>query len=163
MTTEALHTLTKLITGGKTREERLKTLLRPPERAAAHWFMHLPPAFNNALDIRRTVRVGERELVWTQGANFSFSVGDTIFDNEAGYGPWDAALKQIRFCFQVSNATAVSPPNPRSPRQSGSVTFTVSIPNEQRTVLSVVRTHTVTQDEFVRFLIVGFPDELPLA
>lgn len=125
--------------------------------------MHVPTCFNNALDIRRTVRVGSPKPVWTQGANFSFAPGDTIYDTPHGYQAWADALRHIRYCFHVSDATAVSPSTTGAARQPGSVTFTVSSPNEPRTALSQVRIYTVTQDEFVRFLISGFSDELPLA
>lgn len=162
MRTEALSTLTKLVTGGKTREHRLTTLMRAPEDASADWFMHVPVCFNNALDIRRTIRVGADKPVWTQGANFSFSAGDTIYDTTQAYDRWADALLHIRYCFHVSQATAVSPPTTGAGRQPGSVTFTVSTPNEPRSALSHVRTSTVTQDEFVRLLITGFPAELSL-
>lgn len=162
MRTEALSTLTKLVTGGKTREHRLTTLMRVPEDANADWFMHVPVCFNNALDIRRTIRVGSAKPVWTQGANFSFSPGDTIYDTAQAYDRWADALLHIRYCFHVSQATAVSPPTTGAARQPGSVTFTVSTPNEPRTALSHVRTSTVTQDEFVRLLITDFPAELSL-
>jgi hypothetical protein len=161
--TEALSTLTKLTTGGKTREHRLLSLMRSPDEPAADWFMHVPICFNNALDIRRTVRVGSPKPVWTQGANFSFAPGDTIYDTSDGYQTWAAALRHIRYCFHVSGATAVSSPTTTAPRQPGTITFTVSAPNDSRTALSHIRTYTVTQDDFVRLLISGWSDQLPLA
>lgn len=162
MRTEALSTLTKLVTGGKTREHRLTTLMRTPEDANDDWFMHLPVCFNNALDIRRTIRVGADKPIWTQGANFSFAAGDTFYDTQQAYDRWADALQHIHYCFHVSQATAVSPPTTATGRQPGSVTFTVSTPNEPRTALSHLRTSTVTQDEFVRLLITGFPADLSL-
>ena len=159
---EALSTLMKLITTGNTREQRLKTLLRSPEKADANWFMYLPICFNNALDIRRTVRVGAASPVWTQGANFSFGAGDTVYDSNSAYDEWGRVLQNGGRCFQVAKATAVSPPSAGAARSAGSVTFTLSKPNESRTALEIVETHTVTQDDFVRFLIVGFPDQLLL-
>jgi len=160
--TEALSTLTQLVAGDKTREHRLTTLLRIPEDANEDWFIHVPIYFNNALDIRRTIRVGAARPVWTQGANFSFSSGDTLYDTAQAYDCWSEALLQIRYSFHVSQAIAVSPPTNGAARRPGSVTFTVSTPNEPRTALSHVRTSTVTQDEFVRLLISGFSAGLSL-
>ena len=169
MKTEALTTLAKLSSGDDSqdkrdkREKRLRTLLRAPDAADDDWFMHVPLALNDALDIRLTAVVGEPRPIWTQGANFSFAPGDTIYDTPLAYQVWSEALQHIRTCLQVSQATSVQPPTGGTPRQPGAVTFSVMAPNEPRTALAHVRTSTVTQDEFVRILISGLPAELPLA
>jgi hypothetical protein len=166
---EALATLTKLSSDADTqekrdkREKRLRSLLRSPDAADDDWFMHVPDTFNDALDIRLTEVVSEPRPIWTQGANFSFAPGDTIYDTPLAYQVWSEALQHIRTCIQVSQATSVQPPTGGTPRQPGAVTFSVMAPNEPRTALAHVRTYTVTQDEFVRILITGLPAELPLA
>jgi len=136
--------------------------MRTPDEADGDWFMHVPTSFNNALDIRRTVRVGSSESVWTQGANFSFAIGDTIYDTLRAYERWADALQHIRYCVTVSQATAVSPSTANAPRQPGYVGFNLSAPNASKTALTAIRAYAMTQDEFVRFLITGPQGELPL-
>ena len=162
MKLDALTTLDKLQSGAgirDKREKRLRDLLRPADAADDDWFMHVPGVFNNALDIRLTEVVGERHPVWTQGGNFGFATGDTIYDTPLGYGPWDEALQHIRTCFHVSLATSVSPPSGGSSRRPGVVTFSVMMPNESKTALDTIRTCNATQDQFVHLLIAGFSDD----
>lgn len=168
MKKHAQTVLEKLTVGGKNREHRLLDLMRPPDAAANDWFMHVPFRFNNALDIKRTVRAGSNELIWTQGANFSFAPGDVLYDTAHGYQEWGDALKHVRYCIQVVRGTAASTPLapsknsspgtqpiPRALRSPGSVSLTISRPNEQKTGLSEICSASLTQDEFVRFLIGG--------
>jgi hypothetical protein len=157
---EALTTLAELIEGSVRRAKRSLKLLRSTDEENA-WFMYLPSVFNHALDIRETERVGSSQAVWTQGANFSFAKGDMIYDTQLAYQVWATALREIRICIQVSEATAATSPGGGSPRNPGSVAFNLMAPNEHRNAVKLVRTHKVTQDEFVRLLIVGFPSEPP--
>ena len=128
--------LTKLSSDAETQEKRdkrkkrLRSLLRSPDAADDDWFMHVPDTFNDALDIRLTEVVSEPRPIWTQGANFSFAPGDTIYDTPLAYQVWSEALQHIRTCLQISQATSVQPPTGGSPRQLGSVTFRVMAPNE---------------------------------
>lgn len=163
MKAEGLKILGKLEASSKTRERRLTTLIRSPDEADGDWFMHVPVSFNNALDIRRTERVGSLESVWTQGGNFSFAIGDTIYDTPRAYERWADALQHIGYCITVSQATAVSPPTVTTPRHSGYVGFNLSAPDASKTALTAIRAYAMTQDEFVRFLITGPPVELQLA
>jgi hypothetical protein len=132
--TDALTTLDRLVTSGKSREQRLTTLIRSPDEADIHWFMHVPTCFNDALDIRRTNRIFEpdNKNIWTQGSNFSFGPGDTIYDTPRAYERWADALQHIRFCFKVSIAIAVTAAKRisethTSPRVPGHVTFTITM------------------------------------
>ena len=72
--------------------------------------MHVPDTFNDALDIRLSEVAKEPRPVWTQGANFSFALGDTVYDTPLAYKVWSEALQHIRTCIQVSQATPVQPP-----------------------------------------------------
>ena len=137
------------------RERRLTQLLRDPEMLDSEWSMYLPFSFNDALDIRKTVRVSAKNPIWTQGANFSFSAGDIIYNIPAGYSVWTEALQKIDRCFKVTKAMPATPPMSNLPRHSGLVAYDVLTPNEDKTALSLVRSCAVTQDEFVRILIVG--------
>jgi hypothetical protein len=120
--------------------------------------MYVPDTFNDALDIRLTEVVSEPRPIWTQGANFSFATGDTIYDTPLAYQGWSTALQHIRTCIQISHASPVQSPIGGAVRQPGAVTFSVMVPNKPRTALSYVRSYTVTQDEFVRILIAGFSE-----
>lgn len=53
--------------------------------------MWLPPAFNPALDIRQTPRIQDKvsTMVWTQGNNFSFGLGDILYGADLGDDRWE--------------------------------------------------------------------------
>lgn len=88
--------------------------------------------------------VREKQLVWTQGCNFSFSPGDTFYsDREAYTLVWSEALKTMQFCLQVQASDA------------GSVTFQILVPNEDRTAVVRERIGIVKPSESVRLLITG--------
>lgn len=120
----------------------------------------MPPCFNAALDIRRTVRAESSETVWTQGANFAFAASDTIYDTSDGYKTWSDALQCFKFCITISEATAVGTPATTTGRYPGLVIFVLSKPNESRTGLTKIGTYTMSQDEFVHFLIVGSAEDI---
>lgn len=140
------------------REERFLDLLKSPDvEGTPDWAFWVPPFFNNALDIRRTQRIesGKSALRWTQGANFSFKTGDVIYDCPEGYGAWLQALRRMRRCLQVlaaSGAVAAQPPRPRT---LGFVHFDLGVPNADEDRLVSTGTHTLSQDDFVCFLISG--------
>jgi len=162
MKQNALRLLEDLTRASTRKEDRLTDLLRDPEKdGTPGWFMHLPKCFNEALDIRQTTRKvdGKTVMVWTQGAGFAFKVGDTIYDSERGYDGWEQALRHMRLCVQVRSATDATSPQLSVARTSGSVAFDILIPSPDGTRLVPSASYSVTQDEFVRFLISG--DGLP--
>jgi hypothetical protein len=139
---------------------------------SSDWFMFVPEVLNPALDIAKTARIagnGE-EMVWTQGSRFTFSAGDILYDDPAAYSMWGSALLKIKRAFRVEMAIPAEPRHrpakdqPVVPRTPGYVKFSELVPSNDRTRLDLARTLTMTQDEFVRVLIVGFPapGELPL-
>lgn len=93
--------------------------------AAVGFAMYVPEAFRAAL------------------RSHSFQAGDTIYDTRAAYDRWDEALKRLQICLAVTNAV---------PGPGGSLTFTISRPNRDRTAIARDETRTVTQQEFIRLL-----------
>ncbi len=151
-----------------TRKKRLPDLIKPPEdNETSGWHMCVPACFNNALDIKQTPRIkdGTETLVWTQGSEFSFKAGDTIYDTPKAYIEWCEALKHISLCVSVEDAADAIPAkksadaeqNEEIPRYPGSVGFSILTPNEQQNALIKRGNFQLTQDEFILLLING-PD-----
>ena len=165
MKQNALQILDRLIKPETKRQRRLTELLRPPEVDSYDWFMFVPTCFNAALDIQQTIRMIEKQetLQWTQGSTFSFSVGDIIYNTAKAYEKWSEAVKHIRYCFHVTDATPVAPANGSAHRKPGKVKFDLLVPNEAGTSLTRSSSHDMTQDEFVRFLIAGSTLQLSLS
>ena len=124
--------------------------------------MCVPQFFNDALDIKQTERVKNKKktLVWTQGSSFSFKIGDTLYDTPNAYRVWSEALKSINLCIQVKTTSSAGSTEGDSGRFPGSVTFTILTPNKDRSKIVERGEHIMTQDDFVRFLISGPPEEL---
>lgn len=163
MPQQPLTVLDHIVRERSTREKRVTERLRDPsEKYAAGWYMCVPTCFNDALDIRQTERVENKQkrLVWTQGSSFPFKEGDTLYDTPDAYKVWSEALKSIRLCIQVKSASNAGPTEGSAGRSSGSVTFSIFIPNNARDKIIEIGNRTMSQDDFVRFLIVGPPDDL---
>jgi len=154
-----------------TRQQRLEELIAEfrkcgsekvqPLEAADGWAFCVPSAFRSALDIKLTQRKvdGKPVMMWTQGSTFDFSAGDTIYDSPRAYEPWD--LSTFSICLDIRRASPTQPPNgtDRKSRYPGTVIFDVLTPNDVRSKLEKRRETTLTQDEFVRMLILGPPPE----
>ena len=65
--------------------------------ATPDWAFHVPEYFNDALDIKLVSRTKNfvEYAVWTQGANFSFDVGDMLYRNFDSYQKGTPALQII--------------------------------------------------------------------
>lgn len=98
-------------------------------------------------------------MKWTQGSWFHFEEGDTLYDSPKAYLPWN--LNNFRICLDIRRASPAEPPNgtDRIARYPGAIIFDVLIPNEQRTQLVKHRETTMSQDDFVRMLIIGPPED----
>ena len=158
MRSKATELLQVITTNNPTRQKRSLDLLKPPDaQYSGGWFASVPSCFNEALDIQQTVRKvdGKKILCWTQGAFFSFKQGDIIYDTPHAYEQWSQALTQIGVGIFVREAADVSLSEDGKSRFPGSVTFSILKPNRQRTKLVEHEQRTLTQDEFVRFLITG--------
>jgi len=133
------------------------------------WAMCLPEAFKEALDIKFTVRIkkGVKEWVWTQGSQFYFKEGDTIYNTKEAYkGLWRESLNRIAVCFQVVKAKPAEPataPNrrkniPAKNRFPGLVEYIELYPDKAKTKLEKSgEIKSVTQDAFIEILILGNP------
>ncbi len=160
---ESLSVLDHITRRKNTRENRSTKLLRDPNAETPDgWFMYVPICFNDALDIKQTERVDgkKKNLMWSQGSTFSFKAGDTLYDTSDAYKVWSAALKSINICVQIKTAYDAGQYEKGSDRFSGSVTISILSPNEDRSKLIDRGEYTMSQDEFVRFLIVGPSVEL---
>jgi hypothetical protein len=157
MKTEALRILESLI-HCRGKERRLTEFLKAPDDdSPSGWFIHVPRAFNDALDIRETPRVlnGKESCIWTQGSRFSFNAGDVLYNTTKASQEWSKALKEIKLCVQVKHAMAAAPAQSEIPREPGKVEFEVFIPNPEQTKLVSRGVRQITQDGFVHFLICG--------
>lgn len=158
MNQKALDLLQRLTKGAQARQKRLTNFLRPPESEYAEgWFMCVPKCFNDSLDIRLTERLvnGRRTLVWTQGSEFTFSEGDTFYDTPDAYNEWSEALKSISLCVQVKQAIPAGYAAEGDIRSPGSVTIDILKPDKRHSKLAWHDCFTLSQDDFVRFLITG--------
>lgn len=98
-------------------------------------------------------------LIWTQGSGFAFREGYTVHDApEALNLPWSDALRVLNTSIQITQASPAVPAAGDKARDPGHVTFRVYKPNEDRTQMEAVEERSVTQDEFVRILICGIPE-----
>ncbi|RPJ73337.1 MAG: hypothetical protein EHM20_12405 [Alphaproteobacteria bacterium] len=158
MIPKTISILDDLIRAKSKKKNRSMTLLKAPDAKVSNgWYMYVPPCFNESLDIRRTERViaKKKELVWTQGSWFSFKRGDTLYDTPKAYQVWSEALKYIGLCLQIKAASNVEIFKDNRERFSGSVTFLILIPDKNRIKIIERNEHTMSQDDFVRFLIAG--------
>lgn len=118
--------------------------------------------FNDALDIKQTERIQNKKktTVWTQGSSFSFKAGDVLYDTPDAYRIWSEAIKHIGLCVQVDAASSAGATEGRIGRFSGTVTFSIFTPNEDRSKIVRRGAHTMSQDDFVSLLILGPSAEL---
>lgn len=184
---DALKLLKKLVTQkflekeGRypTKEKRHTEFLKDPERTLIdndEWFIYVPPCFNDCLDIAKTdrrVKTGrkirdkktgrmrdETEIrkVWTQGSRFTFHRGCTLYDTPKAYHRWRDAINEIKFCVSIHNGTSAEPAMNEEKRITGTVEFSILKPSTQTMSLKEIGTFTLTQDEFISFLISGNPE-----
>jgi hypothetical protein len=164
MSAAAVSVLDQVIREKPTRDNRLTDLLKDPSAETAEgWYMCVPSCFNDALDIKQTERVVNKKkktLVWTQGSSFHFNTGDTIYDTPDAYKVWSEALKTIGVSVQVKTGASAGPTEGGIGRFAGSVTFAILTPNKDRSKVVERGEYSMSQDDFVRFLIAGPPEEL---
>ena len=163
MRNRALSILEHVVREKPTRENRLTDLLKDPfAETTEGWYMCVPSCFNDALDVKQTERIENKKktLVWTQGPSFCFKTGDTIYDTSNTYQVWAEALKTIGLCVQVKTGAGAGPTEGGTGRFVGSVTFAILTPNKDRSKIVERGEHSMSQDDFVRFLISGPSEEL---
>jgi len=164
--------LLKRISPGKPRMKRSEILLRPLDASNYDWSFYVPNCFNEELDIRQTIRTDPvkdangdivkkangkpktiQRLVWTQGNFFTFQKGDTIYDTSLAYQEWGHALKHIKRMITIKYAQPVEFEEWQNKRSPGEVIFSLTI--FQNGELKESENKTLTQDEFVKYLIDG--------
>lgn len=170
MIERALSILKILSRDTSTRQKRnLKILKDPRAEMAEGWFMCVRSCYHEALDIGMTERVyideltktKKTKLVWTQGSWFYFKAGDVLYDTAEAYGEkWVDALQRIKLCVEITSANRAGQNNHETGRSAGSVTFSIKTPNEDHDQLIKRGEHSMSQDDFLRFLISGPPAEV---
>ena len=153
---DVLQLLNALIREKSSREKRSTDLLKDPLRIADGWYMCVPPCFNGALDIKQTIRIKNKSqaLTWTQGAWFSFGVGDSLYDTADGYKPWFKCLESSSvYASQVKAREQCRPHGGRISQNTLDLSHLRFLrPNSARTRLLETRSVCrFRQDEFVRF------------
>jgi hypothetical protein len=165
------------------RDNRSLKLLKMSKRSSVdkdNWFIYVPPCFNDCLDISETdriVKTGRKiidkktgkekeetkvEKKWTQGSRFSFHRGCTLYDTPKAYQKWDEAIREIKYCISVENAMDARPAMNFDDRFPGLVDFSVFKPSTQKEKLEKIGDFSLTQDDFVRFLIEGNSEIIPI-
>lgn len=141
------------------RTNRITELLRPHDsKGEKDWFFCVPEHFNDALDIQLTARKKkdeERKWFWMQGGWFYFKSGDVLYDSADAYENWQGKGMHFHYCLQVGKATAATPATKTTERNPGLVEFSVYLPDKKSGELSLKGKYSVTQDDFVKFLISG--------
>ena len=152
--------------------------LKNPERNDKdkdEWFIYVPSCFNDCLDIAKTdrrVRTGckvkdkrtgkikdekKTKKVWTQGSRFTFHRGCTLYDTPKAYNRWGDAINELKYCISIHSGKSAKPAMDTEKRYDGEVKFSIHSPCSQTMRLEEIGTHTLTQDEFISFLINGDP------
>ena len=184
---DSLKLLQKLIThkflGKKgrypTKERRYTEYLKNPERTDKEkdeWFIYVPMCFNDCLDIAKTdrrVKTGcqkqdkktgkmreetKTKKVWTQGSRFAFHRGCTLYDTPKAYDSWGDAINEIKYCVSIHSGESAESAMNEKPRKSGKVEFSILSPSFRTMRLKEIGTYTLTQVDFIRFLIKGNPE-----
>ncbi len=132
---------------------------RPAMECADGWYFCVPSSFRSALDISLTARIvgGKVKMRWTQGSWFHFEEGDTIYESVKAYQAWHP--KNVRVCLDIHKASPAKPVGANvATRIAGTVILDILTPNAKQTQLEKRKQIVVTQDEFVRLLILGPPN-----
>jgi len=150
--------------------------LKNPERTNSdkdEWFIYVPSFFNDCLDIAKTDRrfkTGNKikdkktgkmkdetkiRKVWTQGSRFAFHRGCTLYDTPKAYYMWGDAINEIKYCISIHSEKCAKPAMDKDERVPGEVVFSILSPCPQTKSLKEIGEFKLTQDEFVRFLIIG--------
>jgi hypothetical protein len=136
---------------------------------AAGWFMAVHSCFRSSLDIELTPRMkkdpetgkNREEMVWTQGTPpiYNFACGDILYDAKKVYGrTWGDTLADISVLLQVVEAAPDEPDSLKS-KVAGFVVAREYRPRSDQSGVDFVKTHRMTQDEFVATLKTGLlPD-----
>jgi len=174
----SLEILSRLVILRDSGDLRQLYFLRPPEGDLfTVWYMFVPSIFNLALDIRKTPRVElynskdeklykKSKLIWTQGSEFYFKYGDTLYNTSHAYDDiiWGESLKYIKLCISVKDSYKATSACSQVKASPGMVSFLMLLPNRNHSRLLEHKTFSLSQDDFIKFLIIGpFNKELKKA
>ncbi len=157
------------------RSEQLLCRLEPlieyasisPDEFCRGWAFSVGACFADALDckLQQRTKDGQKYWLWTQGNMFAFRTGYTFHDTAIASGePWGVTLTRLSYSLTITEAISCSTQTHESPRNPGLVTFQVHRPDrpgaaDGQALRPYGETRTVTQDEFLRILIVGLPEK----
>ncbi|WP_304039582.1 hypothetical protein [Desulfovibrio piger] len=107
-------------------------------------------------------KVQHRYSVWTQSTAFDFRAGYTIHAAAARQGQnWQEQLAHSPVTLQIVDAMPASPGSTKIDRDPGFVTFKVYQRTQAGDGIALQGQHTLTQEDFVRFLVSGkMPEEI---
>lgn len=158
----AIKVLEELLLDKNKRSKRKMEFLKRPEADYSQgWHICVPKCFNVALDIQLTERKvnGKAILTWTQGSKFSFQEGDVLYNTIEASQEWSQALRRLKYCVRILSASDAIPAQKNNPRNPGLVKFKIQVPDEKMKFLIEHNEYSMTQDEFVSYLIQGFLEE----
>jgi hypothetical protein len=158
----SLSLLAELTLPRPERNLRKTELLRDPGAVSenADWAFIVPTCFNDALDIKKTIRIKNKKKheIWTQGSTFFFKTGDIFYNKRDAYTDWPKAISDGLYAIQViSGKSSVPGKNGKNQkdRDKGEVTYTVYHGCKKDNVLKKEGVHTTKQDDFIKILISG--------
>ena len=174
-TQTAAALLDKLLARTKGQVRSTKLLTDFEEGTTRGWFLSVPLAFRRALDWRIDTRrrKGDTYKVPTQGATFEFATGDVLYDQrpprmDPAASPHSTeGPPQPLAMVQVVEAEAATPCEggragvPSTPRHPGKVVFNLYTCEDTDAGFEKRCTVHTTQDDFLRFAILGPPAEWP--
>ena len=101
-------------------------------------------------------KVQHRYSVWTQSTAFDFRAGYTIHAAATRQGQnWQEQLAHSPVTLQIVDAMPASPGSTKIDRDPGFVTFKVYQRTQAGDGIALQGQHTLTQEDFVRFLVSG--------
>jgi hypothetical protein len=127
------------------------------------WAFQVHGVFAKSLDIRdKILNKREKELnvpiYKTQGNLFSFSENQMIYDTYLAYSsPWSESLKHIKTGILIDRASPASIDEETGKRHPGVVAGWIYRNTGKK--IEKYRSFSVTQDELVRILIMGFEED----
>jgi len=140
--------------------EKKKRVKRSPELLAdfeekglaKDWVFAVKYSFKPALDIRLTERIKDKKpyWVWTQGGNFKFKIGYTLYNSPEGW-----PHPNVTAWVQITEASDVVPETKHSAGHPGLVIFDLYFRHIDGTAIKDDKPKICTQDEFVQFLQTG--------
>jgi len=132
------------------------------------WYFCVPKFFYEALDIQYTKRKINKveEKIWTQGSWFNFSEGDKLYNHAYAYcNNFIGGLSSIhpKICLSIESARPSLPrvknKHKQKDRYPGQINFKIMVQNPTTTYWETQRNESLSQDEFIKLLIKGPPEE----